>query len=92
MAFYTPNTAVHLCNVPLTLNEKNQFMPNNWTLGAQKTWFDRHTKRSYTDFTFQRKDGIIRIPVNSELLIAEGINYCWYLNEHYHLYFRVMYA
>lgn len=83
MSFYTPDTEVHLCNVPLTLNSSNQFKPNGWTLGAQTTWFNNHTVRTYSDFTFQRKDGIIRVPVNSEILIAEGINYCWYLNNHY---------
>ena len=81
--FYTPDTEVHLCNVPLTLNSSNQFKPNGWTLGAQTTWFNNHTVRTYSDFTFQRKDGIIRVPVNSEILIADGINYCWYLNKHY---------
>lgn len=81
--FYTPDTEVHLCNVPLTLNSSNQFKPNGWTLGAQTSWFNNHTVRTYSDFTFQRKDGIIRVPVNSEILIADGINYCWYLNKHY---------
>lgn len=83
MSFYTPNTAVHLCNVPLTLNSSNQFCPNGWTLGEQTRWFNQHTLHTVTDFTYQRKDNIIRVGINADQLRAEGINYCYYQNAHY---------
>lgn len=82
---YTPNTAVHLCNVPLNINNKNQYCPNGWTRAAQTAWFNAHTVQSYNygDFTYQRKDGIIRVPVNAEYLYSRGVNYCYYCNSHY---------
>lgn len=83
MAFYTPNTAVHLCNVPLTLNSSNQFCPNGWTLADQTEWFSTHSLHAVSDYTYQRKDNIIRVGLNADVLRSEGINYCYYSNEHY---------
>lgn len=37
----------------------------------------------FTDFSYQRKDNIIRVPINAEILFANGINYCFYNNAHY---------
>lgn len=37
----------------------------------------------FTDFSYQRKDNIIRVPINAEILFANGINYCFYNNTHY---------
>lgn len=34
-------------------------------------------------FTYQRKDGIIRVPINAEVLFADGTNYVVYDNVHY---------
>lgn len=92
--FYTPDTAVYLCNVPINSNQKNQFVPytsvQNGTVWAkdqyqdqQRQWFSDHTTHSFTDFTYQRKDNIIRVPVNAETLFADGTNYCYYQNTHY---------
>ena len=96
--FYTPNTAVHLCNVPLNQNNKNQIAlyagdANNgilWSNGslsdkknAQLKFFTDRTTHVFTDFTYQRKDNIIRVPVNAEVLFADGTNYCVYQNTHY---------
>lgn len=83
MSFYTPNTAVHLCNVPLTLNSSNQFCPNGWTLNHQTDWFNQHTLHTVSDFTYQRKDNIIRVGINADQLRSEGVNYCYYQNLHY---------
>lgn len=83
MAFYTPNTAVHLCNVPLTLNSSNQFCPNGWTLSDQSVWFSNHVLHAVNDYTYQRKDNIIRVGINADILRSEGINYCYYSNDHY---------
>ena len=96
--FYTQNTAVHLCNVPLNQNNKNQIAlyagdANNgilWSNGslsdkknAQLKFFTDRTTHVFTDFTYQRKDNIIRVPVNAEVLFADGTNYCVYQNTHY---------
>lgn len=92
--FYTPDTAVYLCNVPINSNQKNQFVPytsvQNGTVWVkdqyqdqQRQWFSDHTTHSFTDFTYQRKDNIIRVPVNAETLFADGTNYCYYQNTHY---------
>ena len=92
--FYPPNTAVHLCNVPLNINQKNQFVAytnsttgsvwNNGTgTGSQYEWFANHITHTFTDFTYQRKDNIIRIPINAEILYADGSNYVMYQNKHY---------
>ncbi len=96
--FYTPNTAVHLCNVPLNQNNKNQIAlyagdADNgilWSNGslsdkknAQLKFFTDRTTHVFTDFTYQRKDNIIRVPVNAEVLFADGTNYCVYQNTHY---------
>lgn len=92
--FYTPDTAVYLCNVPINSNQKNQFVPytsvQNGTVWVkdqyqdqQRQWFSEHTTHSFTDFTYQRKDNIIRVPVNAETLFADGTNYCYYQNTHY---------
>lgn len=94
MSFYTPNTAVHLCNVPLNINQKNQFVPyinsstgevwNNGTgSNSQYEWFANHITHTFTDFTYQRKDSIIRVPINAEVLFADGSNYVIYQNVHY---------
>lgn len=91
MSFYTPNTTVYLCNVPINSNQKNQFVPYTsgnsvWNAEGQRNWFlnQNHLKHSFTDFTYQRKDNIIRVPVNAEVLFADGSNYVVYQNQHYH--------
>lgn len=90
MSFYTPNTTVYLCNVPINSNQKNQFVPYTsgnsvWNAEGQRNWFlnQNHLKHSFNDFTYQRKDNIIRVPVNAEVLFADGSNYVVYQNQHY---------
>lgn len=95
MSFYTPNTAVHLCNVPLNINQKNQFCYNTrngdtWNKQTQFNLFTNtdttapfHRTHVFTDFTYQRKEGIIRVPINAEILFADGTNYVVYDNVHY---------
>lgn len=90
MSFYTPNTAVYLCNVPINSNQKNQFVQYTsgnsvWNAEGQRNWFlnQQHLKHTFTDFTYQRKDKIIRVPINAEVLFADGSNYVVYQNKHY---------
>ena len=86
--FYTPDTAVYLANTPLNVNKKDTFAPNNWTAAAQLQYFQScipspTSRYTFTDFTYQRKDGVIRVPINVEVLYAAGINYCFYRKTHY---------
>lgn len=88
--FYTPDTQVFLCNVPLNSNQKNQFVPYTnthsglvWNKEGQLNWFYAHRTHTFSDFTYQRKDNIIRVPINAETLFADGTNYCYYQNTHY---------
>ena len=86
--FYTPDTAVYLANTPLNVNKKDTFAPNNWTAAAQLQYFQGcipspTSRYTFTDFTFQRKDGVIRVPINVEVLYSAGVNYCFYRNTHY---------
>lgn len=81
--FYTPDTAVYLCNTPLNVNKKDTYAPNGWTQSAQLAYFQSCRIYTFNDFTFQRKDGIIRVPINIEELYRNGVNYCYYRNSHY---------
>lgn len=86
--FYTPDTAVYLCNTPLNVNKKDTYAPNGWSLAAQYQFFQNlipspTSRYTFTDFTYQRKDGTIRVPINAEVLYSAGINYCFYRNNHY---------
>lgn len=79
---YAPSTAVHLLNVPLSLAQKHQL--DFATSGAQFAYFNaRHIQNHgiFTDFSFQRKDGVIRVPINVELI--GGCNYCMYQNSNF---------
>lgn len=37
----------------------------------------------YTDFSYQRKDSILRIPAHIDTLLSEGVNYVMYRNDAY---------
>lgn len=84
--FYTPNTKVYLCNSPLNINSPNQYVPHTWSRSMQLAYFTSlipDNRFIFTDFSYQRKDNIIRVPINAEILFANGINYCFYNNAHY---------
>lgn len=74
-------TKVYLLNVPL----ESDYAHTLWfaTAAAQKSYFDTRVKRSYTDFTYQRKDGVIRVPAHIDELLAAGCNYVMYQNTEY---------
>lgn len=74
-------TKVYLLNVPL----ESDYAHTLWfaTDAAQKSYFDTRVKRSYTDFTYQRKDGVIRVPAHIDELLAAGCNYVMYQNTEY---------
>lgn len=79
---YAPATAVHLLNVPLSLAQKHQLDFSD--SGSQFAYFNSRHILNYsifTDFSFQRKDNVIRVPVNVEYI--GGCNYCMYQNANF---------
>lgn len=81
MAVITPQTDVYLLKVPLEIDSMNQLTFANAT--AQFNYFNSLPKQALEpeDFTYQRKDGVIRYGVNYDALI--GYNYVMYRNEAY---------
>lgn len=79
----SPNTIVHLLSVDLEEDQKNQMDFASST--AQYNYFTANTRviKSYTnnDFTYQRKDNVIRIPAEYDELIK--VNYIMYQNTNY---------
>lgn len=79
---YAPNTVVNLCaGCPLYSDSKNQLLFN--TASGQLAYFNGLVRYSFNDFTYQRKDNIIRVGINADELMSNGINYCFYDNAHY---------
>ena len=78
MAIITPQTDVYFLKMPLEVNDTNQLTFSNLT--AQLNYFDGLTKLHIgDDFTYQRKDGIMRVPALIDDLY--GYNYCMYKNK-----------
>lgn len=77
MSIIAPQTDVYLLKVPLEIDEKNQLDFANAT--AQSNYFLSLPKILLENFTYQRKDGVIRVP----LLIDDIMeyNYVMYRNE-----------
>ena len=74
-------TKVYLLAVPL---EKDYVHTLYFGSAAdQQSYFQSRIKKSYTDFSYQRKDGVIRIPEHIDDLIAAGCNYVMYQNAAY---------
>lgn len=72
-------TKVYLLNVPLESDYKNTLYFAN--AQAQQTYFQSRIVRSYTDFSYQRKDHIIRIPEEYDNIYH--VNYVMYQNTAY---------
>lgn len=81
MAVITPQTDVILLKVPLEMDETNQLTFANAI--AQYNYFNALTGKLTvgTDFTYQRKDGTMRIGAHFDDLI--GYNYVMYRNDNY---------
>lgn len=76
----TPNSDVILLKCPLELSQDNQINFSNAT--TQYNYFYGLSKYiAGTNFTYQRKDGVIRVPVNFDSLIE--YNYVMYRNDNY---------
>ena len=76
-------TKVFLLSVPL----EKDYSHTLWfqTPEAQHKYFVDLIKAAYShnDFTYQRKDGVIRVPEQIDTLWKEGINYVMYQNTDY---------
>lgn len=75
----TPQTNVKLLQVPINLDNKNQITFSNST--DQFNYFNSLPKLESSNFSFQRKDNIIRWPGHVDNLMY--YNYCMYQNENY---------
>jgi hypothetical protein len=74
-----PITKVYILDVPLEKDYKNTLYFAN--ASAQQTYFQSRVIRSFTDFTYQRKDNIIRLPVEYDSIYHA--NYVMYQNTNY---------
>lgn len=79
MAAFAPNTAVYLLSTPLEKDQKNQLDFASTT--AQHTYFSNCIKKTYSSFTYQRKDNVIRVPDCIEDLW--NCNYVMYQNTNF---------
>lgn len=75
----TPQSDVYLLKVPLEINDLNQLTFANAT--AQYNYFNSLPKIAYDDFTYQRKDGVLRIPACFDDIMT--YNYVMYRNDAY---------
>lgn len=78
---YVPDTTLRLCHVPINANQKNQIDFPNRT--EQYNYFLSKTILSLDQFTYQRHDYYIRVPINAEVLYNNGINYVMYDNKNF---------
>lgn len=79
MAVITPTTDVYLLKVPLEISSENQLTFANAT--AQHNYFNSLPKLEVHDFTYQRKDGVIRFEANYDELV--NYNYVMYRNDEF---------
>ena len=70
---------VHVLNVPIDREYKHTFYFTNHT--AQENYFNSKKVKSFTDFSYQRKDSKMRIPVPFDEAIK--YNYVMYQNKAY---------
>lgn len=79
MAVITPQSDVYLIKVPLEIDNNNQLTFANATV--QHTYFSSLPKIGYDDFTYIRKDGVLRIPAVMDDILS--YNYVMYRNDAY---------
>lgn len=79
MAVITPQTNLYLLQVPLEINDMNQLTFAD--VHAQHAYFNSLPKIGFDDFTYQRKDGTVRVPALYDDIIR--YNYVMYQNDAY---------
>lgn len=76
---FTPHSVIRLLNTCLTADNENQLTFKN--ASEQAEYFASLTLFTFDDFTYQRKDNIIRVGINADELWQ--INYVMYRNENF---------
>ena len=79
MAVIAPQTDVYLLKVPLEIDEMNQLTFASAT--AQHNYFNSLPKIGFDKFTYQRKDGILKVPTLIDDIMS--YNYVMYRNSAY---------
>lgn len=74
-----PNTDLYLLKCPLELDDLNQLTFAN--ASAQHSYFNGLPKVGFEDFTYQRKDNVVRIPALIDDI--HSYNYVMYRNDNY---------
>ena len=74
-------TKVYLLSVPLEKDYAHTLYFANQA--AQLSYFQGRIQKRYEDFTYQRKDGVIRVPDQIDTLWKLGANYVMYQNPDY---------
>ena len=64
----TPNTDLYLLQCPIELDERNQI--NFRSAEAQFNYFYNLPKLEADNFTYQRKDNVIRFPAHIDSLLS----------------------
>ena len=75
----TPSSNLRLIKLPIELDNNNQLTFSN--VNQQTSYFLSKESIEEDDFTYQRKDSIIRYPAHIDSIIE--YNYCMYQNENY---------
>ena len=76
MISITPQGQVYLCKTKLEADYKNQLTFSNKQ--AQETYFNSTIFKSYSDYTYIKKDNVINVNENIDSII--GCNYLFYRN------------
>ena len=74
---YTPEGYIYLCECPLENDYKNQLTFTSYE--AQESYFNSIVKKSYSDYTYIKKDNMIK--VNSTIDEIINCNYLFYKND-----------
>ena len=79
MSAITPQTELRLIKCPIESDNRNQITFSNAT--AQYNYFNSLSHLTVDNFTYQRKDSVIRYPAHIDSIL--GYNYVMYQNEAY---------
>ena len=79
MSAITPQTELRLLKCPIESDNRNQLTFSNAT--AQYNYFNSLTHLTVDNFTYQRKDSVIRYPAHIDSIL--NYNYVMYQNEAY---------
>lgn len=79
MSAITPQTELRLLKCPIESDNRNQLTFSNAT--AQYNYFNGLTHLTADNFTYQRKDSVIRYPAHIDTILS--YNYVMYQNEAY---------